>query len=68
MAQRRKGRGGRREGAGRKRMIENSVTTSFDIAEEDLDALRALAAKEGRSVGELLREAVQTLLGHQGRK
>ena len=67
MAQRRKGRGGRREGAGRKPVIERAVTTSFEIAERDLESLRELAATEDRSVGDLMREAVRRFLARRKR-
>lgn len=63
-----RGRGGRREGAGRKRVIEDAVTTSFQVADADLEALRELAEDEGRTVGDLLRQSVVALLKRKGRR
>ena len=66
-ARKARGRGGRREGSGRKRVIEDAVTTSFKVAEADLEALRELAEDDGRTVGDLLRQAVTALLKRRGR-
>jgi Arc/MetJ-type ribon-helix-helix transcriptional regulator len=43
------------------------VRTQIQLTEEQSDALKALAAAEGRSVADLVRTAVDALLGSRAR-
>ena len=56
------GRGGRRDGAGRKPEFEDRVRFTLDLERADLDALKTLAAEREVSTASLFRKALQTLL------
>ena len=60
------GRGGRREGAGRKAEFEDRVRFTLDLERADLDALKTLAAEREVSTASLFRKALQTLLRRYG--
>ena len=60
------GRGGRREGAGRKPEFEDRVRFTLDLERADLDALKTLAAEREVSTASLFRKALQTLLRRYG--
>ena len=42
--------------------MTHMVKTQVYLREEELDALRATAARTGRSVAELVREAIRTII------
>ncbi len=58
----RKGPGGSRPGAGRKRIVANPERIAVDLEKPDLDALRVLAEDRGTSVAALIRRAVAAYL------
>jgi hypothetical protein len=62
------GWGGRRPGAGRKPTFNDHVDRTVRFERTDLEALEALAAERGASVGELIREAVSRYLARVRRK
>ncbi len=62
VAVKRKGPGGFRPGAGRKRIVANPERIAVDLEKPDLDALRALAEDRGTSVAALIRRAVAAYL------
>ena len=62
MAAKRKGPGGARPGAGRKRIVANPERIAVDLEKPDLDALRALAEERDTSVAALIRGAVTAYL------
>lgn len=56
-------RGGKRRGAGRPREIEgDTAAISFKASARQLELLRKLAEKRGKTCGALLREALAELL------
>jgi hypothetical protein len=57
-----KGYGGARKGAGRKRIVQDPERIAVDLERPDLDAMRALAEKRGTSVAHLIRRAVSAYL------
>ena len=61
------GRGGRREGAGRKRIVTDPVAFTLDIERPEMDALRAIADERDASVASLVRKAITTFLRRHGR-
>jgi hypothetical protein len=63
----RKGRGGAREGAGRKRIVQDPERIAVDLERSDLDAMRTLAEKRSTSVAALIRRAVSAYLGRSKR-
>ncbi len=56
------GHGGRRDGAGRKRIVEDPERIAVDLERPDLDALRALGIERETSVANLIRLAVARFL------
>ena len=62
MAAKKPGRGGRREGAGRKPEFADRIRFTLDLERADLDALKKLAAEREVSTASLFRKALQTLL------
>jgi hypothetical protein len=56
------GHGGRRAGAGRKRLVSHPERIAIDLERPDLDALRALALARESSVAQLVRIAVAQFL------
>jgi hypothetical protein len=58
----RRGWGGARERAGRKRIVQNPERIAVDLEKPDLDALRTLAEERGTSVADLVRRAVAQFL------
>ena len=61
------GRGGRREGAGRKPFLEDPVAFTLDIETPEMDALRALAEEREASVASLVRSAITAFLRRRKR-
>ena len=60
---RRKGTwGGFRKGAGRKPVLDNPRSVTFDLEEPDLDALRAISKERGIPVAEAIRRAISAYL------
>jgi hypothetical protein len=61
MAAKRKksGRGGRREGAGRKRILDGARTLSVTLEEADYEAVERLAETRSVSFASVVREAVK---------
>ena len=62
-----RGPGGARPGAGRKRIVQDPERIAVDLEKPDLDALRALARDRDTSVADLIRRAVTQLLRRAGR-
>ncbi len=60
--------GGWRPGAGRKPTLRYPVSFTGDIERADMDALEAIARKEGASVASLVREAVSAFLKRRARR
>ena len=58
-------RGGRREGAGRKRIVLDPVRLSLDVERADIAALKKIAEKKGVSLAELVRETLKRRIGRQ---
>jgi len=56
------GRGGWREGAGRKRVVQDPERIAVDLERPDLDALRAIGVERETSVANLIRLAVAQFL------
>lgn len=56
------GYGGRREGAGRKRVVQDPERIAVDLERPDLDALRAIGVERETSVANLIRLAVAQFL------
>ncbi len=67
VAAKRKGPGGSRPGAGRKRIVVDPERIAVDLEKPDLDALRVLAEDRGTSVAALIRRAVVAYLKRAGR-
>ncbi len=69
VASRRKCRthGGQRPGAGRPRLFEHKVRVGVDMEHEDYEALCEISEEKGRSVPDLIRSAIKTLLKRHGR-
>ncbi len=67
MAAKRKksGRGGRREGAGRKPVLREARTVSVTLEASDYKAVERLAEKRGVSFASVVREAVKTYMTRQ---
>ena len=67
MASRKKrdGRGGRREGAGRKPVLKDAERVTVPMEKRDLRAMKKLAAKRGVTTSALIREAVAAFLKRQ---
>ena len=63
----RRGPGGARPGAGRKRIVQDPERIAVDLEKPDLDALRSLARDRDTSVADLIRRAVTQLLRRAGR-
>ena len=59
---RKKGRGGARAGAGRKRVVQEPERIAVDLEKPDLDALRTMGKRRGTSVADLIRRAVSQYL------
>jgi hypothetical protein len=62
-----KGWGGKRPGAGRKRVLKDPVTTTADLERADVDSLAAIGIKRGVSVASLVRAAVAAYVKRQRR-
>ena len=62
VAAKRKGPGGSRPGAGRKRIVVDPERIAVDLEKPDLDALRVLAEERDTSVAALIRRAVAAYL------
>ncbi len=56
------GWGGAREGAGRKRVLKDRRRVGVDLEGPDFQRVKALAAKRGISISEVVREAVRAYL------
>ena len=56
------GHGGKREGAGRKRVVQDPERIAVDLERPDLDALRAIGVERETSVANLIRLAVAQFL------
>ncbi len=54
--------GGAREGAGRKRVLKDRRRVGVDLEGPDFQRVKALAAKRGISISEVVREAVRAYL------
>jgi hypothetical protein len=67
VAVKRKGPGGARPGAGRKRVVGEPERIAVDLEKPDLNALRALAQTRGTSVASLIRRAVSSYLNRTGK-
>jgi hypothetical protein len=67
MSERKSGRGGTRPGAGRPRVLEDSVSYRVNVERKDLDALDELAAAKDVSTMALVRRAIRQLLRRPGR-
>ena len=67
-AKKRRTPGGRRPGAGRPRLFEEKVRVAVDMEREDYQALREISEDKGRSIPDLIRSAVNTLLKRHGRQ
>ena len=65
---RRKGRGGARPGAGRKRIVQKPARIAVDFEEEQMEALRGLAKRRGMSIAALVRTAVAQYIRRSGRR
>ncbi len=57
--------GGRREGAGRKRMVQDPVRLSLDVERADISALKEISNRKGVSLAELVRETLKRRIGRQ---
>jgi hypothetical protein len=68
MAKKIDGRGGRREGAGRKRVVQNPKNITVAFEQSDLDALQDLAMQRNTSATALIRTAVAQYLRRSERK
>jgi len=63
VAKRRKaGHGGKREGAGRRRIVQDPERVAVDFERPDLAALRELAERRGTTIPMLIRQAVSQYL------
>lgn len=62
------GRGGRREGAGRRRILKDPVRLTVDYERRDFEALEAIAEERGVSIASVVREAVRTYLRPERRR
>jgi hypothetical protein len=54
--------GGARPGAGRKPVLENPRSVTFDVEEPDLEALKAISEDRGIPVAEAIRRAIRAYL------
>jgi hypothetical protein len=64
----RRTQGGRRPGAGRPRLFEHKVRVGVDMEQEDFEALCEISETKGRSVPDLIRSAIKTLLKRHRRQ
>ena len=63
VAKRRKaGHGGKREGAGRRRIVQDPERVAVDFERPELAALRELAERRGTTIPMLIRQAVSQYL------
>ncbi len=60
--------GGRRSGAGRPKLFEHKVRVGVDMEHEDYEALCEISEEKGRSVPDLIRSAIKTLLKRHRRQ
>jgi predicted DNA-binding ribbon-helix-helix protein len=67
MAAKRKksGRGGRREGAGRKPVLDGARTLSVTLEDSDYEAVEHLAEARGVSFAKVVREAVKAYMARR---
>ena len=68
MAGRKAGWGGRRPGAGRRRVFADPVDFLVRLDREDAEASKAVAEARGISVPELIRQALRTYLRRINRR
>jgi len=70
MAAKRKGvgRGGRRKGAGRRRIVKDPVRLTVDYERVDFEGLEAIADERGVSLASIVREAVRAYLKPRKRR
>jgi predicted HicB family RNase H-like nuclease len=61
-------RGGRRQGAGRPPLFEESADLTVRFPREDLEALGGMAAERGVSTAEMVREAVRRYVARRRRE
>ena len=59
------GRGGRREGAGRKPVLKGATTLSVTLEHADYKAVELLAEKRGASFASVVREAVKAYMARR---
>ena len=67
-SRKRRTHGGRRPGAGRPRLFEHKVRVGVDMEHEDYEALREISEEKGRSVPDLIRSGIKTLLKRHRRR
>ena len=60
--------GGRREGAGRPRVLKEPVDRWVRLEQEDAEAAEKLAKQRGISLSELIRRVLRSYLGRQKRR
>ena len=60
--------GGRLPGAGRPRLFDEKVRVAIDMEREDYQALRGISEDKGRSIPDLVRSAIKTLLKRHRRQ
>ena len=60
--------GGRRSGAGRKRVVKDPVGVTTDIERPDFEVLEAMAEERGVSIASLVRKAVAAYVKRQRRR
>ena len=68
MAERKTGWGGRREGAGRRRLVADPVDVLVRLDRPDAEASKALAEARGISVPELIRRILRSYLRRINRR
>ena len=60
-------RGGRREGAGRPRVLKDRARLMVHLEKDDLDSLQEIAEEEAKPVGQVIREILSRHLRRRGR-
>ena len=64
MAKKRSTRGGRREGAGRPKMLDDPAKLSIILEGDMLEQLKTAAAEDGINLSEWVRQAIDGALHH----
>jgi predicted DNA-binding ribbon-helix-helix protein len=59
------GRGGHREGAGRKAFLNDARTITVTLEADDYDAVEEIAERRGQSFAAVIRTALKTYLKRQ---